>query len=475
MPHNANGNLNVNAIPQQSIIEVPDSQLTPDPNHFFKTISHFWDSKDLFPHPPEIDDVQQVGIGDCFFLAAVHSIISIEPLKFEDMMCDLRGGWVVVRLFDSLKQPIYYRIQKTYLARDTGTFSSQPPQGHRAFWIYMLEKAYAIFRLRVEKHQVTPKKWVTDRESGRLTQKDLPKRDAVTYIESLTGGFSENAFQTLLGGEKLRVEILSNENDSRAVGFLELILQKRPGNEYQSQEKAAFELIFGVDGQTAATDFENQFGVPKMIAFGNFAIRGKTIRRETVLAFFDTHYSNLQHATRLLIDAFVKKHFPGKRGTGLYTPYQVELYKTVKRALALGNYVAIGTGTNLGRNPGSMGQTNEQKVKGLAGPHAYQVCGVMKTPDPQLRFLKVRNPWLQYVRQYDWKANNSANEEERRLTAIDRQQLNQQNTIVGDMGSLGNGAFLVELSDVTKRFRKIYIGTDPDKAMVSVANLQNDD
>ena len=213
----------------------------------------------------------------------------------------------------------------------------------------------------------------------------------------------------------------------------------------------------------------------KVINFGNIAIRGKTMRRETILDYFNTNYANLQNGARLLVDAFVKKHFPGKRGTGLYTPYQVQLYKTVKQAIARGNYVAIGTGTNLGRNPGSMGATNEQMVKGLAGPHAYHVCGVMKTPDPKLRFLKVRNPWLRYVRNYDWKANRSANEEVRHLTASEKQQLNQQSRAFGDVGPMGDGAFLVELSDVTKRFRKLYIGTDPNQALVSVTELQNQD
>jgi hypothetical protein len=469
MPHNANGNLGL--VPPQLVIEVPDSDLTPDQGYFFKTISRFYSKQDLFPHPPEISDVQQVGIGDCFLLAALHGILQCNPLRIEDMMRDEREGWVIVRLYTETNQPVYYRLEKTYLRKDTGVLSSEAPQAHRAFWVYMLEKAYAVFRLKVEKWQITPKKWVIDPVTKRYTQQDEPKRPARTYLEALTGGFSENALQTLLGGAKFRHQIQADGQGSRALGTINFSIATRPGAIRLASEIEALDSIFPGEPQ-AADNFVSHFGVMKVIAFPEVYVGGKTARRERVSAFFDTHYAGLLPWTRLLVNAFVDDNFPGKRGTGLYTPYQIQLYKSVKQALVAGNYVAMGSGTNLGRSHGQIALTHERQVKGLAGPHAYHIYGVVKMQNPALRFFKARNPWLHYVRDYNWKTIVRADEEVRVLSAMEHQQLNQQRNVTAPLGNYSNGEFLIELSDVTKRFRHLMIGTDQTKALANLTALQ---
>src|SRR6185503_16930024 len=132
------------------------------------------------------------------------------------------------------------------------------------------------------------------------------------------------------------------------------------------------------DDALAKSDFLGRFASMTVQEFSLVATNGRTVRRERLSEFFDKCYGMLKPGTRRHLDVFASANFPGKRGTGLYTVYQLELYRSIKRALAARNYVAIGSGTNLGRNPGSKGATNEHKVKGVAGPHAYHVCQVMK-------------------------------------------------------------------------------------------------
>ena len=93
MPHCENGNLDTSNIPKHLLQDVPDAALVYDPGYEFKKISHGLFHHSLFEHEPKIEDVRQIGIGDCFFLAALHSILSMDPLRVEDMMRDERGGW----------------------------------------------------------------------------------------------------------------------------------------------------------------------------------------------------------------------------------------------------------------------------------------------------------------------------------------------------------------------------------------------
>jgi len=472
MPHDKDGTLDLTNVAPKDITTVADTEFQVEINQTFQTISHFYSRQDLFPSLPSISHVQQVGIGDCFLLAALHSIISIEPLKIEGMMRDLRGGWVVVRLFDKGGQPVYYKLEKTCLVRKTGTFSTSNLQAHGAFWVYMLEKAYAVFRLKVEKHQLIPKKWIKDEESGRLTQVSQPKRDAITYIEALTGGFSENAIQTMLGGETLRHEIHQDDRASAAVTNLRCIVGQRNDQDMLQDAAAAFKEIFDKD-QGAIDDFLSKFGAMKTFAFDQLTLPGKTVRREKVADFLDQHYGTLQLNTRTKLNTYIDNTLPGKRGTGKYTQYQLELCSTIQRALGAKSYVAIGSGTNLGRNPGKINTTNEQQVKGLAGPHAYHVSEVIHDDKEGLYYFKIRNPWLNYVRQYDWKTVTIGTVNVRVLTAMEKQQLEANRKVTGDLGAVGSGEFLLELSDLTKRFRNLMIGTDPDKAMINTVQLQS--
>lgn len=63
------------------------------------------DMKDepLFSHEPTLSDIQQGGVGDCYFQAAMAELVVSEPEKLKECMRDNGDGTVTVRLFRKVK------------------------------------------------------------------------------------------------------------------------------------------------------------------------------------------------------------------------------------------------------------------------------------------------------------------------------------------------------------------------------------
>jgi hypothetical protein len=470
-----NGDLDVDAIPPDQIVRVEDRAIRLDPELAFVTISTRFDRVDIFPHPPCIQDVRQVGIGDCFFLAALHSVLHLDPNLIYRMMRDRRGGWVVVRLYRQDNTPIYFEIEKNKAMEKTGLLNlgRRDLQGHGAVWVDLLEKAYALFRLRVENHQITPKRWVFNNATQRREQVSDPPRQARTYVEALTGGFSHDALQTLLGGQKRRYLLSSEHSASTAMVNLYSLVCCRSAADPTDTERGAFQTLFGPYAQGAMQAFARQFSVLKVQDFMAIQQPAKVIRQERLLALFEQHYTDLGRVVGGRLTEYVCRHFPGKRGTGLYTTEQLTLFRKVQEALQAGAFLAVGSGTNLGRGRGVVNRTQEHQIKGLAGPHAYQVVGVAQIQDAPVRFLRLRNPWLTYVRSYNWKQAMVNGHQVQVLSATQADQLPQLDAFqLENPLQAGPGEFLLELSDLTKRFAKLYMASGHGQNLPDPGELQ---
>lgn len=57
----------------------------------------------LFPHEPTLNDIQQGGVGDCYFQAAMADMVVSEPEKLKECMRDNGDGTITVRLFQEVK------------------------------------------------------------------------------------------------------------------------------------------------------------------------------------------------------------------------------------------------------------------------------------------------------------------------------------------------------------------------------------
>ncbi|OZA00945.1 MAG: hypothetical protein B7X99_02435, partial [Rhizobiales bacterium 17-65-6] len=145
MPHDVNGDLS--GFDPKALTTVRDSDFALQRGDSFSKISTFLHKTDLFPHTPQISDAAQDRLGNCFLLSALNSIVQIDPTLISGMMKDLRGGSVVVRLYDDDGTPIFYKFEKTYVTFSSGFLKRSGLQNHNAYWVYMIEKAFAWFRI----------------------------------------------------------------------------------------------------------------------------------------------------------------------------------------------------------------------------------------------------------------------------------------------------------------------------------------
>ncbi|MCL4505189.1 MAG: DUF4157 domain-containing protein [Chloroflexi bacterium] len=103
----------------------------------------------LFPHPPVPDDVQQRGIGNCYFVAALSAVARSEPEMIRNMLTDLGDGTVSVRFFRAVKKddnsPASYTAEYVRVRKTEVKVGGMRLHNSGAPWVGMATKAYAAW------------------------------------------------------------------------------------------------------------------------------------------------------------------------------------------------------------------------------------------------------------------------------------------------------------------------------------------
>ena len=109
----------------------------------------------LFLHEPNINDVRQSTIGDCWLVSAISSVVNTNPDFIRSMFQDLGDGNVLVRMYEAVDRtgmrlqsndrlyergvtmrPVYFKLRKHY---ETGWGNACDCP-----WVQLVEKAYAL-------------------------------------------------------------------------------------------------------------------------------------------------------------------------------------------------------------------------------------------------------------------------------------------------------------------------------------------
>lgn len=156
--------------------------------------------------------------------------------------------------------------------------------------------------------------------------------------------------------------------------------------------------------------------------------------------------------------------FPGKRGTGIYTAENMETWTSIDTALMLHQPVTAGTFKEAGTSQSAIkGTVGESISKGLVGSHMYAILGTAADErEPELRWVKLRNPWGYMVRAY-------VRDEGGKLKAVElnirgtgaaptRDYVKPESETQSVTALARQGLFWMELSDFVNRFSNIQTG-----------------
>lgn len=147
----------------------------------------------LFTHRPNIKDIEQGELGDCYLLAGLISIVNQDAEAIMNSMRDNYDGTVTVRFWgwnDDSKvfEPKYVRVKKSipvYRRKGYDAFSGG------ALWVKMMEKAYAASGLHLH------------------TNKGMEQRD----YDDISGGNVGQFVSTLLGKKSVAFNLKANRTD----------------------------------------------------------------------------------------------------------------------------------------------------------------------------------------------------------------------------------------------------------------------
>lgn len=509
----------------------------------------------LFRFEPEIDDVKQGMIGDCYLLSALHSLIRLRRADGVYGMMRENADRVLVRFYvnpaNGVAYPVYVKVERTIIKKD-GFLWANPAQGHLASWPHYIEKAYAFFRryyLNALLHDsLVYKPGSNSQPITTLTH--LPALPAAVHvaesrcgrdcIEVLNSGLPGSAYGHLTGTTHIRHDIWK---EVPIAGGLEMLpastyrcellraaLDPRPPLTFARPWRECFKDFLEAAQYPTAADWRrhplaaldaevgalvldihrlkrDNYAVQRCVDLLERKIEGREeMRREEISAAFNlignTFNTPANQPFSDLVRNFIARSFPGKRGTGIYAAYQLDLFRNIDNATAVRpaaqtRAMFTGTGNNLGTTWSLIGapKAREGLKKGLVPGHAYEICDKLSVPLPNagavarnLHFVLIRNPWLEIVRSYSWKIKDiegqrtgvlqaaEAKQDDFSLTkiiselrgikyikgtGISKQIDVNSNAVVGDSQAYEpiayGGRFAVELSDFTKYFDLVEI------------------
>jgi hypothetical protein len=378
-----------------------------------KKVTHKAMTGPLIPHTPRPSDIKQGGVGDCFFLASISSILSKEngPEKIENMMRDDKEGNVIVRLYKD-GEPHYISVKKSVRS---DRFQSRK-RAHGPLWVSILEKAYTAFALDNNYNKLN--------DGGDMLDAFGSLQGTQGYVEKPISHNAElnSALTKLMYFNKFRPDSMPAK-EVKAQGILN-------ENELETWKEICERT--GCDDSFQKATSENT---------GIHVFRFEDFQR--VMNNIEAN-SPSEKAVLEKIGKWVEEErvFPGKRGTGRYTQPQDDLYQQIDDALQNGSFVGASTHKIVGsKQKLSWGHSGEGESKGMIGEHAFSVVRCEKRNG--CKGVVVRNPWGDT-------SNFLGNDAGRSYT----QKMKNGQKVLSAKGSR-KAEYWVELSDLTKRFDKV--------------------
>jgi len=351
-------------------------------------------------------------------LAAVISLVNRDPQFIVDMMLD-KGDTVTVRLFEvSIGKDNKQSFKAKYFNVDKSI--PKHPNGKDAYtkehlWVQVLEKAYAAAGFV---------------GSTKKLEEQLKSNNHQGY-EDIESGYMAFAYQILTGkpAEKLTFTIKISSNKDYAVtnvpvdqrgqleGNKKYDFQYLPWGTY---EKKLFKAAGPNYSRTVSYAIFNK-NKTNMLKWWKFVKKGsidKLFAREFIADDYSGQVTledldlifqgkmkdqngdevkglpvlDKKIATSMLDWLKAKQLYSGKRGSGIYSVLQLNMFKTITEALTNNKLVGLSTKEKVGLKTDGKGHSaGESIARGLVGNHAYSVLTTRE--NPPTKELELKNPW----------------------------------------------------------------------------------
>ncbi|MCF6765456.1 hypothetical protein L3V82_06695 [Thiotrichales bacterium 19S3-7] len=398
--YNNKSNLTIENLKQYKIdghnLAIPDSGSVV--NYVFVKPSA---NQKLFPNGAKLNlnHIKQRSIGECFFDAALLSIINSNPLTLFHSVRD-NGDRVYVKLYDidrdGNKTPVIYDIEKSTL-KGTGRPLLNTFNEHE-LWAGILEKAYAI-------HQYRRFYNATNNPENRNKNLEPITAPLTTFIN---GGFSHDVFNVFF------------ETNAYSVNF-----QKTEVNESFSQFEP-IQLYIKTVLKDDVKKIESDIKQLKSLDETGFTHQQRTTLNTLINAFngllqnpsdLEDNLLHLQSISKMLEHEELsslknilsskapnlERHFNNLAGLSDLgkQPQPSDRFKKsladfMQQALTSGYIISVSTKHDFGKK---IPLIPEQLSNGVASGHAYGCLKVKSSSDGQIT-LTVINPWQKYSSEY---------------------------------------------------------------------------
>lgn len=426
----------------------------------------------LFPHPPKISDIKQGAMGDCFLLATLIAILSLDETEEEEcpgqdfiqalLHQDVNNTTVQLhnpKLSNQRKHGsrTYVRVDNTFYRDKNGHRVN-----HSAPWVHMIEKAYAGFGMKPGK-KVNPSFLEMYGRGGKpgfamevLTgqEADVVSWEPAPSLFDLTEcALAQTMYLHSLPGE----DDADPDPDPDPDPLNDVAL--RFYNNHQEDSKL-FRLLTPEQVYQWGKFFSHKIA-PNKEVFDSFTAYNASECSTDDLVELCVQIEALadkkeREGVREILDIIKNDLLPdgdennigeicGPRGSGIYTIKQQDLYSTLETAQGEKKIMVASSGNQHSIHGYIF--AGGDVVEGLRSSHAYAIKGVKEkdifgTP---VKFVTLCNPWHSTGRVIEW---------------LDAKTGEWSNRPIEDENQ---GTFDLELSEFTKYFHEVSIGQLPPR------------
>ncbi len=146
----------------------------PTPTSAFYTYANY-SHHPLFNNGPELTDLFQGFVGDCYYLAGIGSMAYVNPDTIRSAIVDLGDGTYAVRFYNSYtRQPVYLRLDADLPSRyGQPAYAGLSDTGE--LWVALMEKAWAYYRRGENSYASTNSGWMSEVYTALSTRQTISR------------------------------------------------------------------------------------------------------------------------------------------------------------------------------------------------------------------------------------------------------------------------------------------------------------